>query len=83
MVPNVTSSLWRSISVFPAPLRGSVSIPSSPGASVSLFLILAFLFSRRRASLLRHKGLLAVDVLFGFGKHLGHAYLRVLRDGEH
>ena len=83
MVPNVTSSLWRSISVFPAPPLGSVSASSSSGASVLLFHILAFLLSRGRASPLRYKGLLAVDVFFGFGEHLGHACLRVLRDGEH
>ena len=83
MVPDVTSSLWRLISVFPAPLWGSVSVSSSPGASVPLFLILAFLLSRGRASPLRHKGLFAVDVLFGYGEHLGYACLRVLRDGEH
>ena len=66
----------------PASPWGSVSISSSPGASAPLFLILTFLISHGRASLLRHKGLLVVDVLLGFGEHLGHAFLRVLRDGE-
>ena len=82
-VPNITSSLLRSISVFLAPPLGSVSHSSSPRASVPLFLILAFLLSRGKSSPLRDKGLLAVDVLFGFGEHLGHACLRVLQDGEH
>ena len=82
-VPDVTSSLWRSISVFPTPPGRSVSVSSSPRASIPFFLILAFLLSRRIASPLRHKGLLAIDVLFCFGERLGHAFLRVLRDGEH
>ena len=82
MVPDVTSSLWRSISVFFVPPLRSVSVSSSSGALVSLFLVLTFLLLRGRASPLRHKGFLAVDVFFFFGEHFGHAYLRVLRDGE-
>ena len=82
-VPDVTSSFWRSISIFPAPPWGSVSVSLSPRTSVPLFLFLAFFLSRGRASPLRHKGLLAVDVLFIFGKHLGHACQTVPRDGEH
>ena len=82
-VPNVTSSLWRSIFVFSVPPWRSVSVSLSFGASVPFFLVLVFLLLCGRASLLRHKGLLAVDVFFYFGKHLGHACLRVLRDGEH
>ena len=77
-VPDVTSSIWGSISVFPAPQWGFVSVSSSPGASVSLFIILTSLLLRGRASSLRHKGLLVVDVLFGFGKHLSHACLKAL-----
>ena len=83
MVPDVTSSLWRSISVLFVPPWRSVSVFSSSRASVPLFLVLAFLLLHGRASPLRHKGLLAVDVFFYFGEHLGHACLRVLRDGEH
>ena len=82
-VPDVTFSLWRSISVFSIPPLRSVSVFSSFEASVPLFLVLAFLLLRGRASPLRHKGLLAVDVFFYFGEHLNHACLRVLQDGEH
>ena len=60
------SSLWR-----------SVSVSSSSGASVPFFLVLAFLLLCGIASPLKHKGLLAVDVFFCFGEHLGHACLRV------
>ena len=42
-VPDVTSSLWRSISVFPVPPRRTVSVSSSSGASVLFFS--SFLFS--------------------------------------
>ena len=83
MVSEVTSSLWGSISVFPAPPWRSVSVSSSLGASIPLFLVLPFLLSHGKASPLRHKGLLAVDVFLYFGEHLDHACLRVLRDGEH
>ena len=82
-VPDVTSYLWRSISVFYILLWRSVSVSSSFRASVPLFLVLVFLLLRGRASPLRYKGLLPVDVFFCFGKHLGHACLRVLRIGEH
>ena len=83
MVLDITSSLWRSISVFSVPSWRSVSVSSSSKASVLFFLILAFLLLLGRASPLRHKGLLAGYVFFCFGEHLGHACLRVLRDGEH
>ena len=83
MVPDVTFSLWRLIFVFSVPPWRSVSVSSSSRALVLLFLVLAFLFLRGRASPLRHKGLLAVDVFFCFGEHLGHACMMVLRDGEH
>ena len=82
-VLDVTSSLWRSISVFSIPPWRFVSVSSSSGASVLLFLVLAFLLLCGRASSLRYKGLLSVDVFFCFGEHLSHAWLRVLRDGEH
>ena len=83
MVPDVTSSLWGSIAIFSVPPWRSILVSSCCGASVPLFLVFAFLILRGRASLLRYKGLLVVDVFFFFGKHLGHACLRVLRDGEH
>ena len=83
MVPDNTSSLWRSISNFFVPPWRSVSVSSSSRALVPLFLVLSFLLLHGRASPLRHKGLLAVDVFFYFGEHLSHACLRVLRDGEH
>ena len=82
-VLDVTSSLWRSIPVFSVPPGRSVSVSSSSEALVPLFLVLAFLFLRGRASPLRYKGLLAVDVFFCFDEHLGHAFLRVVRDGKH
>ena len=62
MVPDVTSSLWRSISVFSVFPWRSVSVSSSFGDSVPFFLVLAFLLLHERASPLRHKGLLAIDV---------------------
>ena len=83
MVSDIISSLWRSISVFYVPPWRSVSISSSSRALVPLFLVLNFLLLHGRASPLRHKGLLPVDVFFCFGEHLGHACLRVLRDREH
>ena len=83
MVPDVTSSLWRSIFVFSVPPWRSVSVSSSFGASVPFFLVLAFLLFHGRAFPLKHKGLLAVDVFFCFDEHLDHACLWVLRDGEH
>ena len=83
MVPDVTSSLWRSISVYSVrPLR-YVSVSSFSRASIPFFLVLSFLLLHGRASPLRQNGLLAVDVFFYFGEHLGHACLRVFRDGEH
>ena len=82
-VPDVTSSLWRSISVISVPPWRSVSVSSSSGASVPFFLILVFLLLHGRAFSLRYKGLLAIDVFFCFSEDLGHPYLRVLRDGEH
>ena len=81
-IPDVTSSLRRSISVFFVPPWRSVAVSSSSKASVPLFLVLPFLLFHGRASPLRQKGLLAVDVLFYFGEHLGHARLWVLRNGE-
>ena len=48
--PNVTSSLWKSISVFSIPLWRSVSVSSSSRASTLLFLVLAFLLLCGRAS---------------------------------
>ena len=62
-VPDVTSSLWRSISVFPTPPWGSVSVSSSPGASVSLFLILLFSF---HAEELPHLDIKASSLLMYF-----------------
>ena len=66
MVPDVISSLWRSISVFYVPPWRSVSIFSFSRALVPFFLVLSFLLLRGRASLLRHKGFLVVDVFFYF-----------------
>ena len=64
LVPDVTSSLWRSISVFSVLPWRSILVSSSSGASVPFILILAFHLLRGRASPLRHKGLLTVDVFF-------------------
>ena len=83
MVPDITSSLWGSIPIFSVLPWRSVLISSSFGALVPIFLILTFLLLRGRASLLRNKGLLTVDVSFYYGEHLGHACQRVLQDREH
>ena len=64
VVPDVTSSLWRSISVFFVLPWGSIYVSSSSKASVQLFLILAFLLWCGRAPSLRYDGLLSVDVFF-------------------
>ena len=80
-IPDVISFLWRS--VFSVPSWRSVLVSSSSGASIPLFLVLAFILLRGRASPLRYKGLLAVDVFFFFCEHLSHTCLRVLRDREH
>ena len=50
----------------------------SSRASVPLFLVLAFLLLSARASPLRHKGLLVVDVFFCFGEHLEMENIRSL-----
>ena len=49
-VPDVTSSIWGSIYVFPAPLWRSISVSSSPKASVPFFSSLFFSFCVKELS---------------------------------
>ena len=78
MIFDVSLPLWGSLSVFPVSPQGSVLVSLPPGASFPFFVAPALLLLSRRALFLGQEGFFTVDILLCFGKHLGHAYLRVL-----